>query len=217
MSATQTVAPQASTPAPQLRNGLGTAALVLGIIGVVFAFVPLMWWLGFILGLLALIFGFVGRRRVKSARADNGGAALTGVLTGLAAMVTSTAMFIAFMAALGGVANSVDKALDQSTTHGTVTSDGVVTGEKDQDYGFSKLSVSRDGLIDTFEGSIVIRNNTAQSAEVIVTVDAYDGNENLGELNGSATLKPNSSSRIKLTSLDDFAQATDYKVEVSGF
>ena len=40
-------------------TGLYTAGLVLGIIGVVFAFIPLCYGIAYILGALALIFGII--------------------------------------------------------------------------------------------------------------------------------------------------------------
>lgn len=61
------------------RNGMGTSALVLGIIGLV-----LFWTvvLGVILGVLALIFGIIGRKRATRREATNGGAALAGAILG---------------------------------------------------------------------------------------------------------------------------------------
>ena len=41
-------------------HGLGIAGFVLGILAVVFSFIPLMGWLMWILAILALVFGLVG-------------------------------------------------------------------------------------------------------------------------------------------------------------
>ena len=41
-------------------NGLGIAGFVIGIIAVIFSFIPLMGWLTWILAILALIFGLIG-------------------------------------------------------------------------------------------------------------------------------------------------------------
>lgn len=87
-------------PAP--ANGLGVAALVLGIIGVV-AFC--MWGLGVILGILALIFGIVGRGRAKRGEATNGGMALAGIILGSVAVVISAA-FLGLM--IWGIASGED-------------------------------------------------------------------------------------------------------------
>jgi hypothetical protein len=47
------------------HEGLAVAALVLGIIGVVFGVVPLTFWIALPCGALALIFGLIGRRPTK--------------------------------------------------------------------------------------------------------------------------------------------------------
>ncbi|WP_328536392.1 DUF4190 domain-containing protein [Streptomyces sp. NBC_00344] len=60
-------------------NGLGVAALVLGIVGVV---VFCAWGLGIIIGTLALIFGILGRKRANRGEANNGGMALAGIILG---------------------------------------------------------------------------------------------------------------------------------------
>ncbi len=74
------------------NNGLGTAALVLGIIGLV-----LFWtvFVGFICGLLGLIFGIIGRKRATRHEATNGGAALAGAITGGLALLGSIAIIAA--------------------------------------------------------------------------------------------------------------------------
>lgn len=63
----------------QANNGLGTAALVVGIASIVLSFTVVG---GFVLGILGIIFGLIGRGRVKRAEANNGGVALAGVITG---------------------------------------------------------------------------------------------------------------------------------------
>ncbi|WP_329401976.1 DUF4190 domain-containing protein [Streptomyces melanogenes] len=67
-------------------NGFGTTALVLGIISVVLF---CMWGLGIILGILALVFGFLGRGRAKRGQATNGGQALAGIILGAVGIVVS--------------------------------------------------------------------------------------------------------------------------------
>ncbi|MGW1320713.1 DUF4190 domain-containing protein [Streptomyces sp. NPDC002426] len=82
---------QAWGPAPS--NGLGIAAMVLGIIAVV-GFC--MWGLGIVLGILALIFGIIGRGRAKRGEATNGGMALAGIILGSVSIVIS-AVFLGFL------------------------------------------------------------------------------------------------------------------------
>ncbi|MFF3688836.1 DUF4190 domain-containing protein [Streptomyces sp. NPDC002187] len=61
-------------------NGMGIAAMVLGILAVCLFCVYGV--LSVILGVLALIFGILGRKRVERGEATNGGMALAGVILG---------------------------------------------------------------------------------------------------------------------------------------
>lgn len=73
------------------RNGLGTAALVLAIIGLL-----LCWTVfgGIILGVLAVILGFIGRGRARRGEANNGGVAIAGIVLGFLSIIAG-AVFIA--------------------------------------------------------------------------------------------------------------------------
>lgn len=85
------------TPAPVApRNGLGIAALVVAIIALVSSFSVAG---GVVLGIVAVILGFMGRGRVKRGEADNGGVALAGLVLGVLAIVVGLA-FIAIWVGL---------------------------------------------------------------------------------------------------------------------
>ena len=68
------------------RNGLGVAALVIAIIGLVFCWTVVG---GVILGLCAVIIGFVARGRVTRGEATNGGVAIAGIVLGFLAIIVS--------------------------------------------------------------------------------------------------------------------------------
>lgn len=65
---------------PTPRNGLGTAALVLGIIGIVFCWIPFTGWA---LNILAVIFGAIGRKRALAGQATNKSSAVAGLVMGV--------------------------------------------------------------------------------------------------------------------------------------
>ncbi|MEU3504294.1 DUF4352 domain-containing protein [Streptomyces hundungensis] len=67
---------------PPLNNGLGSAAIVLGSISSFVALVPGVFWLAWILGPLALVFGLIGLHNVRKGTADNKGSALGGSIFG---------------------------------------------------------------------------------------------------------------------------------------
>ena len=74
------------------RNGLGTAALVLGILAVLTVITVFG---GIVLGLLAVVLGLVARGRVKRHEATNGGSATAGVVLGVIALLLSIALIVA--------------------------------------------------------------------------------------------------------------------------
>ena len=75
---TQLDPPDASEQNPTPQNGMGTAALVLGILGLVGCL-----GLTVLLPLLATIFGALGRKKAKEGLANNGGQATAGLVMGI--------------------------------------------------------------------------------------------------------------------------------------
>ncbi|MEJ2867179.1 DUF4190 domain-containing protein [Actinomycetospora sp. OC33-EN08] len=91
---------------PKPKNGMGTAALVFGILALITCWVPVV---GLVLGLLAIIFGVIGRGRVRRQQATNGGVALTGLWLGVISFVLNIiatvvlgGLFLAFLGIGGG-------------------------------------------------------------------------------------------------------------------
>jgi hypothetical protein len=74
--------PAAGYPAARRRNGMGTAALVLGVVGLVLVLLLLFSPIGAFLGLLAVLFGILGLMRANRGEADNRGQAVAGLVTG---------------------------------------------------------------------------------------------------------------------------------------
>ncbi|MEU8760763.1 DUF4352 domain-containing protein [Streptomyces sp. NPDC048659] len=105
--------PHAPSPVA-MRNGLGTAALILGIIGTLSGLIPLFFWLAGILGLIALILGLVGRGRVKRGEASNKGVTLTGAILGLAALILSVVGAVITFSAVSDAVDEIDKAIKDS-------------------------------------------------------------------------------------------------------
>lgn len=73
-------------PAPSApKNGLGVASLVVAIVGLFTVFG------GIVLGVVAIILGFLGRGRVKRGEATNGGIAVAGIVLGALSILVSIA------------------------------------------------------------------------------------------------------------------------------
>jgi hypothetical protein len=91
-------------PATAPRNGYGTTALVVGIIGLVFCWVPVF---GIILAGIAILFGILGLGRVKRGEATNHGHGVTGVVLGSIAALIGIIVTAATFAVAGGAASAV--------------------------------------------------------------------------------------------------------------
>jgi heme/copper-type cytochrome/quinol oxidase subunit 2 len=78
------------------KNGLGIAALVIAILGLVFCWTVIG---GVVLGVVAVIIGIVGRGRAKRGQATNGGVAIAGAVLGLLAVIVSLAFIPIWMGA----------------------------------------------------------------------------------------------------------------------
>lgn len=74
-------------------NGVAVAAMVIGIISLLIAWFPILGLLGGLGGLVAVILGFLGRKRAQ-AGAPSGGMALSGIITGVVAMALATLVTI---------------------------------------------------------------------------------------------------------------------------
>ena len=102
------------------RNGLGIAALILGIIGVLSAlvlgiigvlsgFVPYFFWVAGILGIIGLLLGLIGYGRFQRSEASNGTMALWGIVTSavaaVAVSIVGAVIFVGVFADLVGEAS----------------------------------------------------------------------------------------------------------------
>ncbi|MFE6484335.1 DUF4190 domain-containing protein [Streptomyces sp. NPDC057757] len=76
-------------PAPS--NGMGTAALILGIASAV-AFC--VWPLTIVMGILGIVFGAIGRRKASRGEATNPGQALAGIICGAVGIVLGIALVV---------------------------------------------------------------------------------------------------------------------------
>ncbi len=76
-------------PAPVPRNGLGVAAMVLGIVGAVLSLAVFLFWLSWLPALLALVFGVIGLGYARRGVATNRAMALAGVILGISGLLVS--------------------------------------------------------------------------------------------------------------------------------
>jgi len=108
----QVVAPVAvavPTAARPPANGLATAGLVCGIVAVVFGLVPWTFWLAWILGVLGIVFGAVGRRTAdREPTAGKRSMATAGLILGIVAIVLGIVGLVILETWINDVKGSLD-------------------------------------------------------------------------------------------------------------
>lgn len=153
-------------PVPQkpATNGLGVAAMVLGIVGILTCLVPV---LGLILGVVAVILGILGMRKKNSTT----GMAITGlILGGLATLVGIGVLIFTIMLA-GKVAETMPAQLSASVSSeagGQVTYTSLATAT-------ASSSNSQGAVNDTITGKSWNKEITVHGFDgIAVVVDAAD-------------------------------------------
>ena len=94
-------------------NGMGIASLVLGILSILGG----LFIIGGLLGILAVVFGFIGRGKAKRGEATNGGMAVAGIITGFVGILLTLLVVVlaVFVATSDGFDNLID-CLDAAET-----------------------------------------------------------------------------------------------------
>lgn len=113
-AAPSTAGPIRPTIAVPMRNGLGIAALSCGLVGILVGFIPLMFLAADALGILAIVFGIIGIRRVARREASNRITAIVGLVAGVAAL----AMAIWGMSIMVSGLNQLVSELNSTTASG---------------------------------------------------------------------------------------------------
>jgi len=115
------------TAAP-MRNGLGVAALVCGLAGILLGQVPLLFLGSGALGVLAIVFGIIGFRRARRGMASNRAMAVTGLVTGVVAFGLAIWGVVIIMSGLNTVSGELDH-LDHGTASPAQATHAVVNEE----------------------------------------------------------------------------------------
>jgi hypothetical protein len=172
-----------TTVASAPRNGFGVTALVLGIVGAVFSWVPVF---GGILAVLAVIFGALGYSRARKGQASNSGMAIAGLVLGVIAFIIQVIVF----AAVGSAANRAggSSAPFAALPTNNAERDVVITkcGGDDQ-FGMNSVTVR-------------VTNSTDRSQSYLITASMNDAAGNrLGEANGASnSVAPGQSANVQL-------------------
>lgn len=97
-----------------MRNGLGIAALCCGLVGILVGLIPFMFLGAGALGILSIVFGAVGIRRVGRKEASNRGMAIAGLITGLAAFAMSIWGMVIVFSGMNQLSHDIDNSLNSA-------------------------------------------------------------------------------------------------------
>ena len=146
-------------------SGLAAAGMVLGIIGVVLSFIPIINNIAFFIGILALIFGIIGI--VKKA---GKGKAIAGIVLGILSIAITLAMQSAVSDSIDETSKELDKITGNSTEEVLKTEVNVTLGD---------LQISKDeyGLTDS-KMVVTVKNITDKKKSYSLHIEAVDANGN---------------------------------------
>lgn len=100
--------PQVEPP----RNGLGTAGFVLGLVGLVFSFIPVVGVVAWPLVILGLIFSLLGFSRARRGKATNKGLSIAGIVCSAVGLL----ICILWLGIFGQAANEVGREAGREVT-----------------------------------------------------------------------------------------------------
>jgi hypothetical protein len=104
--------PQYQPPLPPPRepqNGLGIAGFVLGLVGLLFSFIPIIGMIAWPMVIIGLVLGIVGLSKANNGQANNKGMAISGIALSALGLVVC----ILWVAVFGKAANDVKDAADE--------------------------------------------------------------------------------------------------------
>lgn len=143
------------------KSGLSTAGMVLGIVGIVLSFIPIINNIAFFLGILAVIFGIIGL--VKKA---GKGKAIAGLVLGILAIVITLAMQSAVSDAIDETSKELDKITGNSTEE-------VLKNDANVTLGNLQITKGEYGLNDT-KMVVTVKNITNKKMSYSFHIEAVD-------------------------------------------
>ena len=150
------------------KSSLATAGLVLGIIGVVFSFIPIIRFVGYPLGVLSIIFGIVPLFGKKSI-----GKAIAALILGIATLVLTFTLQAATIKAVDDSVNELSQSFND------LSGDNTEQLLKDNlDVNIGKFTVEKGEYIDDYSLPVTVKNKGSEKASFSVKIEAVDANGN---------------------------------------
>lgn len=143
------------------RSGFGTASLILGIIAIVFSFIPVISYISFILGILAIIFGIVSLCKGASK-----GLAIAGLIIAIIAVYMAYSMHKGLETAVDEFSNSMNQLTGGNTEQ-------VLENELEVKVGKFEVEEDEYGLINT-SLKVDVKNKSTEMKSGNIQIEAID-------------------------------------------
>jgi CubicO group peptidase (beta-lactamase class C family) len=115
-------------PARPASNGIGIAAMVVGIVSLFLWWIPL---LGLVVAIVAVVLGILGIRKASKGEATNKGMAIAGLVTGILGLIASLFVTIFFFTA----ANNFGSLFECAANAQTIEEQEACNEQFEQDFG----------------------------------------------------------------------------------
>ena len=147
------------------KQAFALVSLILGIIGLIFSFIPIINNLAAILGIVAVIFGIVA-----FVTHNKKGLTIAGIVTGVLSIGITLALQSAWSNALDKATSEIDKTMDDATGKNT---DDLLGTDVDVQLGTFQCESDEYGFV-TSALPVTVTNLTDESASFSITVEALN-------------------------------------------
>ncbi|MDY2941735.1 MAG: DUF4190 domain-containing protein [Varibaculum sp.] len=167
-------------PVAQPKNpisGLLVTAMVLGIVGFISFWIPVVNFLSILLGIVAIILGTVGLLQLKNNNKSGKGVGITGIVLGALAVILSIIVLVGFF---NWVKDTPDfaSAMNQAQSQGTSPNSEATTGKDEQQLKFGdtwklpndvEITITNPTKFTPSEYTEVPEGTTPMKCDVIIT------------------------------------------------
>lgn len=147
------------------KQAFALVSLILGIIGLIFSFIPIINNLAAILGIVAVIFGIVA-----FVTHNKKGLTIAGIVTGVLSIGITLALQSAWSNAMDKATSEIDKTMDDATGENT---DDLLGTDVDVQLGTFQCESDEYGFV-TSALPVTVTNLTDESASFSITVEALN-------------------------------------------
>ncbi|MCQ2455680.1 MAG: hypothetical protein MJ090_06055 [Clostridia bacterium] len=148
------------------KSGLATAGLVLGIVGIVLSFIPIIRFVAYPLAALSFIFGLIPLIGKKSI-----GKAVAAIVLGIATLISTVVMQAATVKAVDTAINTATDSLNDMTGDNT---DALL--KNDVDVTIGEFKIVKGDYFDSYKLPVTVKNKGKEKASFLVKVEAVDKN-----------------------------------------